>query len=101
MLVYYKYSFQTTIYFFQIEEIFNNLENLSGVRVVGLMTMAPHTPNEVFLKKVFTNLYDLGYNLQCRYHVELKELSMGMSSDYEIAAQCGSTMIRLGQRLFR
>ncbi len=85
----------------EIEEIFQNLQNLDGVKVVGLMTMAPHTPNEVFLKKVFTNLYELGYNLQRRYHVELKELSMGMSSDYEIAVNSGSTMIRLGQRLFR
>ena len=85
----------------EIEEIFQNLEMLDGVEIVGLMTMAPNTPNEVFLKKVFTNLYDLGYNLERRYHVELKELSMGMSSDYEIAVRCGSTMIRLGQRLFR
>ncbi len=85
----------------EVEEIFKKLENLSGVEVCGLMTMAPHTPNEVFLKKVFTNLYDLSYNLQCRFRKELKELSMGMSSDYEIAVRCGSTMIRLGQRLFR
>ena len=85
----------------EIEEIFKNAKNLDGISIVGLMTMAPHTPNEVFLKKVFTNLYDLSYNLQRRYHIELKELSMGMSSDYEIAAQSGSTMIRLGQRLFR
>ena len=83
-----------------VEEIFKNAENLGGVEIVGLMTMAPHTPNEVFLKKVFTNLYDLSYNLQCRFHMELKELSMGMSSDYEIAVKSGSTMIRLGQRLF-
>ena len=85
----------------EVEEIFQNAQNLDGVEIVGLMTMAPHTPNEVFLKKVFTNLYDLSYNLQRRYHVELKELSMGMSSDYEIAVSSGSTMIRLGQRLFR
>ena len=83
-----------------VEEIFKNAKNLDGVEIVGLMTMAPHTPNEVFLKKVFTNLYDLSYNLQCRFHMELKELSMGMSSDYEIAVKSGSTMIRLGQRLF-
>lgn len=85
----------------EIEEIFKNLPNLDGVRVVGLMTMAPNTPNEVFLKKVFTNLYNLGYNLQRRYRIGLEELSMGMSSDYEIAVKSGSTMIRLGQRLFR
>ena len=85
----------------EVEEIFRNLKNLSGIKVLGLMTMAPNTPNEVFLKKVFTNLKELGYNLESKYIVELKELSMGMSSDYKIAADCGATMIRLGQRLFR
>ena len=85
----------------KIEEIFQNLKNLDGVEICGLMTMAPYTPNEVFLKKVFTNLVELGYNLQRRYQYELKELSMGMSSDYKIAVSSGSTMIRLGQRLFR
>ena len=94
-----KSKFGTTID--EVEEIFQNAKNLDGVKILGLMTMAPHTPNEVFLKKVFTNLYELGYNLQSRHHVELKELSMGMSSDYKIAVNCGSTMIRLGQRLFR
>ena len=85
----------------KIEEIFQNLKNLDGVEICGLMTMAPYTPNEVFLKKVFTNLVELGYNLQRRYQYELKELSMGMSSDYKIAVESGSTIIRLGQRLFR
>ena len=54
-----------------------------------------------FLQKVFTDLYELRYNIQRKYQVELSELSMGMSSDYKIAVKEGSTMIRLGQRLFR
>lgn len=85
----------------EIDEIFKNLKELDGISVLGLMTMAPYTPNEVFLEKVFANLKKLSYNLQSRYHIELKELSMGMSSDYKIAVKNGSTMIRLGQRLFR
>lgn len=85
----------------KIEEIFTNLEKLDGVEVIGLMTMAPHTTNDVFLKKVFTDLAELMYNIQHKYHVELCELSMGMSSDYKTAVESGSTMIRLGQRLFR
>lgn len=85
----------------EIEEIFKNPEKLDGVEIVGLMTMAPHTSDGVFLKKVFTELYELMYNIQRRYQVELYELSMGMSSDYKIAIESGSTMIRLGQRLFR
>ena len=85
----------------EVEKIFNSTEKLDGVRILGLMTMAPNTPNEVFLEKVFTNLKDLMYNLKYKYQVELNELSMGMSSDYKIAVKAGSTMIRLGQRLFR
>ncbi len=84
-----------------VEEIFTNLGKLDSIRVLGFMTMAPHTSDEVFLKKVFTELSELMYNIQHKYQVELKELSMGMSSDYKIAVEAGSTMIRLGQRLFR
>ena len=85
----------------KIEEIFTNMQKLDGVHVCGLMTMAPYTSDEVFLQKVFTELYELMYNIQQKYHLELTELSMGMSSDYKIAVKSGSTMIRLGQRLFR
>lgn len=85
----------------KIEEIFTNMQKLDGIRICGLMTMAPHTTDEVFLQKVFTDLYELRYNIQQKYQVELYELSMGMSSDYKIAVKAGSTMIRLGQRLFR
>ena len=84
-----------------VEEIFTNMQKLDGVHVCGLMTMAPYTSDEVFLQKVFTELYELMYNIQQKYHLELTELSMGMSSDYKIAVKSGSTMIRLGQRLFR
>ena len=84
-----------------VEEIFTNISKLDGVHVCGLMTMAPHTSDEVFLQKVFTELKELMYNIQQKYHLELSELSMGMSSDYKIAVKSGSTMIRLGQRLFR
>jgi len=84
-----------------VEEIFTNMAKLDGIRIFGLMTMAPHTPDDVFLKKVFTDLYDLMYNINHNHKVELNELSMGMSSDYKIAVKSGSTMIRLGQRLFR
>ena len=85
----------------KIEEIFTNMPKLDGIKICGLMTMAPYTSDEVFLRKVFTDLYELRYNIQHKYQVELPELSMGMSSDYKIAVEEGSTMIRLGQRLFR
>ncbi len=96
-------SGENSKYGFTEKEIFENFENLTkldGIRVVGLMTVAPSTSNGVFLEKVFTNLKELSYNIRHKYHVELNELSMGMSSDYKEAIKAGSTMIRLGKKIF-
>ena len=84
----------------EIFEKFESLAKLDGTKVVGLMTVAPSTSNGVFLEKVFTNLKELSYNIRREYHIELNELSMGMSSDYKEAVKAGSTMIRLGKRIF-
>lgn len=96
-------SGENSKYGFTEKEIFENFENLTkldGIRVTGLMTVAPSTSNGVFLEKVFTNLKELSYNIRRKYQVELNELSMGMSSDYKEAIKAGSTMIRLGKRIF-
>ena len=96
-------SGENSKYGFSEKEIFDNFESLAkleGTRVVGLMTVAPSTSNGVFLEKVFTNLKELSYNIKHKYHVELSELSMGMSSDYKEAIKAGSTMIRLGKKIF-
>ncbi len=84
----------------EIFEKFESLTKLDGIRVVGLMTVAPSTSNGVFLEKIFTNLKKLSYNIRRKYQVELNELSMGMSSDYKEAIKAGSTMIRLGKKIF-
>ena len=96
-------SGENSKYGFTEKEIFENFESLTkldGIRVTGLMTVAPSTSNGVFLEKVFTNLNELSYNIKRKYHVELNELSMGMSSDYKEAIKAGSTMIRLGKKIF-
>ena len=96
-------SGENSKYGFSEKEIFDNFESLvklEGTKVVGLMTVAPSTSNGVFLEKVFTNLKELSYNIKRKYHVELNELSMGMSSDYKEAVKAGSTMIRLGKKIF-
>jgi PLP dependent protein len=74
---------------------------LPGMRVMGLMTMAPFTEDAAVVRETFRRTRDTlerciaqGLGLQGR------ELSMGMSSDYEIAIEEGSTMIRLGTILF-
>lgn len=73
-----------------------------GIRLCGLMTMGPlgGTPQEVRL--CFDRLRDVFDDMQGERHVgsHFKELSMGMSSDFEIAIEAGATMVRIGNALF-
>lgn len=70
-----------------------------NVHVIGLMTMAPYTDNEEVIKKVFYGLKAIR-DKYAKDYPDLKELSMGMSNDYHIAIQCGSTMLRIGSSIF-
>lgn len=73
-----------------------------GIRLCGLMTMAPleATPDE--LKLYFNRLRDVFEDLQRERFVgpEFCHLSMGMSTDFEIAIECGATIVRIGSALF-
>ena len=82
-----------------LEEVFSALLNLSGIKVEGLMNIAP-IASEDELHVLFDDMRNLQLRLQENYQVELRELSMGMSNDYQIALQHGSTMIRIGRKLF-
>ena len=83
-----------------LKEIITCFE-VPNVNIVGLMTMAPYTKDKKVIKTSFSLLRDvkekannmLGKNL-------IKHLSMGMSNDFEIAIEEGSTQIRLGTALF-
>ena len=70
-----------------------------GVAVRGLMILppAPQVPEDS--RGWFAELAGLGTELRAIYP-EAKELSMGMSDDYEVAVDCGSTMVRLGRTIF-
>jgi pyridoxal phosphate enzyme (YggS family) len=77
------------------------LDSFPTIRVVGLMTMAPHTDDEQQIRSCFRKLKTLQREVQ-----ELKlpyapccELSMGMSNDYKIAIEEGATYIRIGSSL--
>lgn len=73
-----------------------------GIRLRGLMTMAPldGTPYEVSL--AFERLHDVFEDMRGERHVgpDFQELSMGMSDDFETAVEAGSTMVRIGRALF-
>ena len=75
--------------------------NLSNLKIVGLMTMGPNTKNINRIRSAFKKLRELKDLINSKNKNEdLSELSMGMSGDYEVAIEEGSTMIRLGTALF-
>jgi pyridoxal phosphate enzyme (YggS family) len=77
----------------------DRLMGLHGVRVRGAMAMAPLDAPERVLRTVFAQARATGEVLRAAGH-PASELSMGMSSDYEIAVEEGATIVRLGSVLF-
>lgn len=82
-------------------EEFPKIQELSNIKIVGLMSMAPLGAEENELRQLFTDVAKTKSELEKIYNCKLDELSMGMSQDYKIAAQCGATMLRIGRKLFK
>jgi hypothetical protein len=93
---------------FSEQELFDMLgnttfRNFKNVRIQGLMGMATFTDNKDQIRKEFKTLRSIFEKLKTAAlpsHVEMRELSMGMSSDYNIAIEEGSTLIRVGTAIF-
>ncbi|MGD8554217.1 MAG: YggS family pyridoxal phosphate-dependent enzyme [Anaerolineales bacterium] len=79
---------------------FEELAQLVNLEVSGLMTMAPWTADERLLRSVFGRLRDLREYLRERLPGHWRELSMGMSDDFELAVEEGATMVRIGRAVF-
>jgi pyridoxal phosphate enzyme (YggS family) len=79
---------------------FEEILALPNLEVRGLMTMAPFTREESIIRPVFRALRELRDYLDAALPGHWKELSMGMSSDFEIAIEEGATIIRVGQAIF-
>lgn len=77
-----------------------DLLKLKGIKIQGIMNIAPKEIEEDKLHKLFGNIKQINDDLQSEYGVELREISMGMSSDFKIALEEGATIIRLGRILF-
>jgi len=76
---------------------------LRNIKIIGLMGMATFTENENQIRKEFRNLKELFNRLSKKLispNIDWRELSMGMSGDYQIATEEGSTMIRVGSSIF-
>ena len=76
---------------------------LNHVRICGVMGMATFTENTAQIRQEFQNLHAIYQQLKSSYfssNAEFKEISMGMSDDYPIAMEEGSTLIRVGSKIF-
>ncbi|MEG1484815.1 MAG: YggS family pyridoxal phosphate-dependent enzyme [Bacteroidales bacterium] len=76
---------------------------LPGIELCGLMGMASFTKDTEQVRGEFTHLANAFNEIKGQYSLSFpnfKELSMGMSGDYKIAIECGSTMVRIGTRIF-
>lgn len=78
-------------------------ENLNHVKICGLMGMATYTDDKNRVEKEFSGLAALFTRLKESHfkdNPDFKELSMGMSHDYDLAVKSGSTMVRIGSSIF-
>ena len=96
-----KFGFDPT----ELDAMLNSTEftNLTHVQVRGLMGMATFTENQDQIRAEFRGLKQLFEVVKKRslpHFVNLKELSMGMSGDYQIAQEEGSTLVRIGSAIF-
>jgi len=101
-------ALEETKFGFSPEEIISFLfgfaiSNFKNIEIRGLMGMATFTENEEIVRKEFNSLKKLFDQLKERElpsNAAMKELSIGMSSDYKIAIQEGSTYVRIGTAIF-
>jgi pyridoxal phosphate enzyme (YggS family) len=78
----------------------DQINALPKLEIHGLMTLAPWTPEPEKVRPVFRRLRELKGQCERMLGASLAHLSMGMSSDYEVAIEEGATIVRLGTTLF-
>ena len=84
------------------ELIFRQVSQYPGVRIIGFMGMAMLTDNKTIIRNQFKRLKKAldDFSRFKGPQIDLQEISMGMSSDYDIAIEEGATMIRVGSTIF-
>lgn len=87
--------------FTEIEELLSSssLKELKNIRIIGLMGMASFTDDMEQVMNEFDGLNNIFQKLK-KHYVNLTVLSIGMSGDYPLAIECGSTMVRIGSAIF-
>lgn len=78
------------------------LDQCKFLQIQGLMTIPPLGLNQGEIFNVFNSTRDLAKEIQQQNwtHIQMQQLSMGMSNDYQLAVEAGATMVRLGTILF-
>ncbi len=82
---------------------FNDILNFKNIEIVGVMGMATFTDNKTQVKREFQTLkrvFDILKTSYLNENPDFKEISMGMSDDYKMAIEEGSSMVRIGSLLF-
>lgn len=82
----------------EVEDFLVKLKDYKYVKVIGLMTMAPHTEDSAVIEDTFKGLKNLQEKIAKNYS-DVTELSMGMSNDYPAAVKNGATYIRIGSKI--
>ena len=79
----------------------NRIRWLSGLKLTGVMTIPPFSENPEDSRYYFKQLFKIREMINQKYNLSgFSELSMGMSNDYDIAIEEGSTCVRIGQAIF-
>jgi pyridoxal phosphate enzyme (YggS family) len=84
----------------EIDDVVKYILDKSNINLHGLMMMAPNIEKEE-TRKFFKETKQLLEHINSTYDINLTELSMGMSNDYDIAIEEGATMVRIGRSLFK
>ncbi|MBQ3312104.1 YggS family pyridoxal phosphate-dependent enzyme [bacterium] len=81
-------------------ENFHLILGMKGIRILGLMNIAPLDADEQELEVLFEDIKQTQDSLNSKFNLEMRDISMGMSNDYHIAVKHGATMLRIGRKLF-
>ena len=88
----------------EVEKFIETCLNYDNVKINGLMTVAPNTEDEAFLRECFRKMFKLKEVINNKNYdknkIDMKYLSMGMSQDFKIAIEEGSNMVRVGTKIF-
>ena len=90
---------KTGISYREAQNLINELNELENISFKGLMTMAPYFDNPELARPFFRELKSFSDDI-IKNHPEATEISMGMSDDFEVAVEEGSTIVRIGTAIF-